>query len=242
MRNAYFYPKYVIDKAIKFRLMGKTYSEINKILLNEFPLPRKVPKGTFSSWFTKRNIRLTVIQEDRISNIRKSNILQFQKLGAQAVHQKKLDSFENASLYAKHTIQEILQHPQHELLFLSGLYLGEGGKEKRDGFFIGNSSVPLLKTVIFLMRKNFRIRFEKLRFQLHLRADQDEKNEIEFWSQSLQISPQQFMKTQKDIRTVGKSTWTGYHGVCAISYGNVTIHRFLLALQNEYMSYTNQQY
>ena len=242
IRNIYFYSKVVINRAIELRLEGKTYGEINKILLSEFPLPKKVPKGTFSSWFTQKGIRLTPEQEERINKIKRKNISFLQKVGAQAMRKKKLDSFDHASLYAKHTLQKLIQHPNHELLFLSGLYLGEGGKEKRDDFLLANSNISLLKTVLKLLKKNFTIYPKKLRPRLYLRADQDVDKEVEFWSQSLKIPQEQFTKTQKDARTVGVPTWKDYHGVCAISYSDVTIHRFLIALQNEYMKHINQIY
>lgn len=76
---------------------------------------------------------------------------------------------------------------------------------------------------------------KRLIVAVHIRYDQNKEDLKKYWSYITQIPIEQFHKVQVDLRTKSKSTYGDYHGVCAISYYDAKIQRFLLELQQQYI-------
>jgi hypothetical protein len=122
----------------------------------------------------------------------------------------------------------------HKILALSFLYLGEGFKA-RVGAGMGNSDCKILRFFVNILRSEFKVPVEKLKCELHLRADQDSEELKKYWSQSLSIPLANFTYIAKDKRTVGKPTYSGYKGVCVVRCGNPHIQRYLVSLAEQYL-------
>lgn len=125
---------------------------------------------------------------------------------------------------------QILQDSRDQTveIALAFLYLGEG--KKKHGLGLGSSDSSTLKFYIQSLSLLYDVNPESLRYDLHLRYDQDEDAEREYWSTCLGVSKERFSYCVKDSRTKGKPTRPGYHGVCLISGGGVEIQRRLLYL------------
>ena len=67
------------NKAIKLRLSGNTYSEINT------NLPKKIPKSTLSLWF--KNLKFTKYQDKKLKNHVLNKIKKAQKMAIKVTKQ-----------------------------------------------------------------------------------------------------------------------------------------------------------
>lgn len=214
------FEKYNFAKTLRFR--GLSYNAISQKL--------KVSKSTLSGWLSK--IRLSAKSKKRLS-VNKQKGLEFaRKFAVQANLKKTIERFRLAENKAEKEISRLgsifYERPSLHL-FLGGLYLGEGAKTKSYVCF-ANSSPELCIVFIKLFRTIPNIDENKFRCHLHLRADQNIKKMIRFWSELLTISSTKFHKSQIDKRTAGTPTINNYKGVCAIYYYDANIQKYLLSL------------
>jgi hypothetical protein len=114
-------------------------------------------------------------------------------------------------------------------LAMAMLYMGEGFK-KSCKTALGNSDPLILKFFLAGMKKLFNMDPTKMRYELHLRADQDPLGMKKYWSNELNAPIEKFTQTSIDQRTVGKPTYPDYKGVCIIDCGTVAIQRKLVYL------------
>jgi len=116
---------------------------------------------------------------------------------------------------------------------LALLYLGEGFK-KSSKTGIGNSDPQILKFFLWTMLNVYKLDINKIRFDLHLRADQDEMLMKKYWSKELQVPLHRFTYVVRDSRTKGRTTYPGYKGVCVVDCGNVAIQRKLVYIGRKF--------
>jgi len=109
---------------------------------------------------------------------------------------------------------------------LAMLYLGEGFKKNKE-FGLGNSNPDIVKLFLLLAIDVYKIPREKFIGELHLRADQNPKEMIRFWSKELKISRARF-RVHIDRRTIGKKTYSGYYGVCSLRGGPIQYQRRII--------------
>jgi hypothetical protein len=165
-------------QALELRRLGKSYSQIRQEL--------GVSKSTLSVWLreyplSKEQIRLlSHISETRIEKYRQT---------MRAKREKKLLNYYNE---AKETILPLSERE----LFLGGLFLywGEGGKTERGLISISNTDPGVLKFSLLWMMRALNIPKDKIQVFLHLYADMVVEDEILFWSKSLVIPRNQFVK------------------------------------------------
>jgi hypothetical protein len=120
-------------------------------------------------------------------------------------------------------------------LALAILYLGEGTKAKGETS-MGSSNPLILKFFITCLRNIYSVPENKIKCELHLRADQNPKKMIEFWSNELHVAKENFTKPYRDKRTEGKVTYDSYKGVCLIRCGQVAIQRKLVYIAKHFCS------
>ena len=145
-----------------------------------------------------------------------------------------------AETQARETMAQ-LDFDNHNLeLALAILYLGEGGKSQK-GLVLGNSNPDILKFFVAALKILYKVGGEKLRCELHLRADQNPKKEVGYWSRELKIPKKRFQRSYLDKRTSGKKTFPSYHGVCVVAYDNLAIQRKLMYLYQLYCQKIIQQ-
>ena len=213
------------DQATKLRVAGHSLREVESKL--------EIPRSTLSGWF--KNVHLTRKQKNKLNTAR-TNALKLARVKAVRWHntQKKLRLAE-AEKQAKSVVSKLMPGNKNELdLALSFLYLGEGFK-KTNETGLGNSDPLILKFFIQALNKNYGIAPNKIKCELHLRADQNPQKLKKYWSRELQIPIKNFTSVSIDKRTLGKPTYDYYKGVCVLRCGTVAIQRRLSNISRLYI-------
>lgn len=208
-------------EAISLRKKGYTYPMITKKLF--------VPKATLNSWFT--GLKLSDSAKDILLKRKKDHLVYIRKIAVDLSKTKKEHDFQLVKEEIENDFDDFDFNKNTLELLLAMLYLGEGFKKTRSHIGLGNSNPEIALMFVKLLKVLYNVKDKKFRCDLHLRLDQNEKNEKEYWSNKLGISQDQFRKTQFDKRTKGKKTWDGYHGVCSIYCYDAKIEKRLMFLQ-----------
>lgn len=207
-------------RATAMRWRGESYPAIEESV--------GVSRSTLSGWF--KGLELPLAAREKILG-RKKKHLQTARLKALEVKsvlyqaQRRATALDVRRMFNKLSFDRV-----HAEALLAMLYLGEGFK-KRSLVALGNSDPRILKCFVELLRKIYKVPNEKLRCYLYLRSDHNAVREIRFWSRALGIPSIFFRKPQFDKRTLGKKTWNGYHGVCAVYCYDAAIEKRLTAAQ-----------
>jgi hypothetical protein len=217
------------EKAIRLRLLGNTYSEINT------KLPKNIPKSTLSVWF--KNLKFTKSQNKKLKNHVLNKITNAQKIAVEVTKQAKinrLNALRDKNIYILPLINIDVQK-----IMLSILYLGEGSKSKSsDTMTLGSTNPDIIKLYLTLLENCFKIDKSKFRVRIQCRADQNIKEIERYWGKITGISSKQFYPTYIDKRTIGKPTLkTNYRGMCAIIYFDRSVQYELELLYESMLKY-----
>lgn len=209
------------SQAIKMREAGTSIREVEKLL--------KIPRSTLSGWF--KDIKLTKSQKNKLDK-KWREALNIARKKAVVWHNKQK---ENRILEAENEAALILSKLDTKNknileLALSFLYLGEGTKTQSTS--MGNANPIILRFFIAAVKQIYN--GAKLgRCELHLRSDQNELKEIEYWSKELQIAQENFGFV-KDKRIIKSKTYLDYHGVCVVRFTSIAIQRRLVFLSHKF--------
>ena len=218
------------SKAINLRQQGSSIREIEIRL--------RIARSTLSYWF--RDIELSTQQHEQLLKKWKSALVSAREKAAVWHSEQKKKRILLAENQARETMARLDSNSHTLELALAILYLGEGGKSPK-GLVLGNSNVDILKFFVATLKTLYKVGGEKLRCELHLRADQNPKKEIGYWSKELKIPKKRFQRSYLDKRTSGKKTFPSYHGVCVVAYDNLAIQRKLMYLYQLYCQKIIQQ-
>jgi hypothetical protein len=207
-------------EAVKMRRRGGSLGLIEKRL--------GIPRSTLSGWF--KNIRISDFYQTRLLDKRKKHLIEARKKAVIWHNDQKAARMKEAIRQAR-TIADKINTNNSDILDLSlaMLYFGEGFKSSPTTA-IGNSNPLILKFFIAILRKNYGINSDRIKCELHLRADQDPIKIRKYWSQELRLPLQNFTTISIDKRTQGSITYDHYKGVCVVRCGQAAIQRKLLAL------------
>lgn len=219
MRSQWFEYK---EKAIELRKQGFSYGEITAAL--------SIPKSTLSHWL--RSIELTDNQKARLNDNYGKGLIKARAKASQWHKEQKEIRIQRAKKEAKEVLDNIALDENIVELALAMLYLGEGAKTGTTA--IGNSNPLVLKFFLTLLVSKYRLEISKIRFDLHIRYDQDPDEVKSYWSKTLGIPIEQFKYVVADKRTKGVPSYPDYRGVCIINCGNIAIQRKLIALYNQF--------
>ena len=203
--STYMASRYLRDKAITLRKLGKTYGEI-KVALG-------VPKSTLSGWLS--NYPLTAEQIKILESNRYS---------------RKLAAVEKTTLIKlakrKGRLQETYDKEEERLipltereLYLCGLFLywGEGVKGMRTGVSLNNTDPQVVKFYYYWLTKVIGVKQEKIKVLVHLYNDMNVEESLSFWSNLLKVPRSQFIKPYiKKSSREGISQKGFGHGTCCI--------------------------
>ncbi len=216
-------------EAIKLRKSGRSLPFIHHKL--------GIPKSTLSNWL--KDVELTTEQKDKLRSDWQQALVKA-RLGAAAWHKnqktlrlqiaesKSLELLSLLDLHDKNIIE----------LALAFLYLGEGTKTK-DETGMGSSNPIILKFFVNCLTTIYHVPLDKIKCELHLRADQNPVSSIKFWSNELGIDAKNFNKPYLDKRTTGQKTYESYKGVCLVRCGRVEIQRKLVYIAKHFCSEIN---
>jgi len=184
------------EQALKMRLLGKSYGEINKIL--------GVPKATLSDWLSKVEIS-KALQEKIASRGYKRSI-------EGLIRRNKLQTvlaLERARRIQKDSIEEIVDISKKNLLYLgAALYWAEGykrliirnGRElTRHTVSLTNSDPFLARCFLMFLREYCEVPEEKIIASIRIFQHHNEKELLDFWQKETKILPQNFRKTYYGI-------------------------------------------
>ena len=186
----------------------------------------KIPRSTLSYWFSY--VKLTPKQKLSLNLRWRRALVSARKAAIVWHHQQKSNRLKEAESSAKEVLGRLDTKNQSILnLALSMLYLGEGFKSSTlTG--MGNSDPMILKFFIAVLSKNYSIPINKIKCELHLRADQEPKKIKRYWSKELGLPLNNFLSVSIDKRTAGSPTYPTYKGVCIVRCGSVAIQRELM--------------
>lgn len=222
MQSRYLHLK---NQAIILRKKGHSIRSIETQL--------KIPRSTLSGWFS--SIFLKDNQQKTLKNNWSKALVRARVKATIWHNEKKRERICRANDEAVDFITAINIMDSNTLeIALAFLYLGEGSKTGT--MSLGSSNVNIVKFYISCLWKLYSIDQNSLRFDLHLRYDQDPLELKKFWAQNLGISIQQIRYCAFDIRTKGKPTFKSYKGVCLVSKGEKHIQRRLLEIARVYSS------
>lgn len=207
-------------QAILLRLRGNTYGQIKREL--------GLSKSTLSDWL--RNLPLTQKQQEAlIKNKLRSKDIAIERYRLTRQKQR-LERLERVFQLQK---DELLPLSEKELL-IAGLFLYWGEGSKHHGHVsISNTDPRIIKFAIHWMINALKIPKEKLRIGLHLYKDMDISKQIEFWSNELSISKEQFNKPYiKKTNREGLTYKSFGHGTCNLYWSSVVLsERIVMSLK-----------
>ncbi len=189
------------QKAIKLRQKGLSYSQIKEKL--------GIGKGTLSEWLSDMPL-----SEKRIKELRDFSP---QRIERYRNTMQKKRNLQHDLIYKN--IKDKLKSLSDRDLLISGffLYWGEGSKTKSYSVALTNTNPKML--VFFIKWLNFfNVPKEKLRVKLHLYSDMKVKEQILFWSKTLNIPVLQFRNSYiKESKFSSISYKNGFgHGTCSV--------------------------
>lgn len=215
------------DEIIELRKSGVSMTKIEKDM--------GIPRSTLSYWF--KDIKLTPEKQKTLEE-NKKRALEKARVKAVIWHNKEKEKrLKIATTEAEEVISGIRDNDLNTLeVALAFLYLGEGAKSNH--FSIANSNPDILNFFLKSIDKLYGIKKDKLRYELHLRADQKENEVKNYWSNKLQIPILNIKYCVFDPRTRGRKTRKDYNGVCIVYAGGIAYSRKLLEIARLYSNIT----
>jgi len=172
------------QKAFELRLAGKSYGEIAKTL--------DVSKGSLSLWF--KNLKLTrtaqKLLEEKMRIAREHNLFENNRRRTHAIR------IENKRI-KQTAANEIKPLSEYELLLIGAtLYWAEGWKRetqgKPHGICFANSDPGMVRLFLRFLREIIQVPEEKLRVNIHVHPNINERTAINFWTKVTGIPRERF--------------------------------------------------
>ena len=195
-------------EAKELRKKGFSYSEISKEI--------NIPKSTLSYWFSKKAWSQKV--KKRIIK-RQKNISKTTQILANKARLLKKELRQNR--FRKEARKEFKKLKSTPLFLVGlGIYWGEGEKVGQGRVSVINTDPKLLLVMVNFYRNILNISENKLRIALFVYNDIDINTVTNYWSRTLKIPQQQFIKTQmlksRSKRTKRKSKY----GICNLYFSS----------------------
>lgn len=200
------------QKAIELRKKGKTYSQIKNEL--------KIPKSTLSDWL--QDFPLT---EEQINELNKNKKLSKQIAIEKTIivkKNKREKRLKDTYIREKHNWKRLTQKE----LVLAGLFLywGEGKKGMNGQVSINNTDPNVIRFALNWYINGLYVPKEKIRIDLHLYNDMNLTNELNYWSDLLNIPLAQFFKPYVKQSSRININQKGFgHGTCGLVVNNVLL-------------------
>jgi hypothetical protein len=224
MPRGKYYPEELREEARRLRRQGWS--------LNEIAAKLGPPKNTLTVWV--RGIELTPEQQARLHEKEITQAGRGRAIAMKINREARLGRIEAARLKAQTFLNTLTSPHQTNHIAAAMLYLGEGAKGE-GAFAFGNSDPRVIRYWMYLLRSSFDIDESKFRIQIMHRADQNEAELQQYWSEVTGVY--QYIKSHVDARTAGIPTKRlNYKGVCKVSYHDVALRRYLDALAHQLMA------
>jgi hypothetical protein len=184
------------EQALKLRLSGNSYSQINKKL--------GIPKSTLSDWFSSLEISEKARRKILIRSRQKSlaGLLKRNKNQTALAIKRKAKIRRKAKL-------EIPKISRQDIFFLGlSLYWGEGYKRpiKKNGreltshpVSLTNSDPELIKVFLRFLKEICLVPEEKIRADIRIYEHQNEEDLLSFWANATGIDKKKFGKSHYGV-------------------------------------------
>jgi hypothetical protein len=206
------------EEAVRLRKRGLSIKKIQAKI--------GVSLSSLSVWL--RNVKLTESQQRKLRKEWEQALVKA-RVKANEWHRSQRQERERLVREKVHQDYEEAMDRKNLEIALAMLYLGEGAKT-RSQLGLGNSDPKVIRFYLNALSELYGVSHSKLRFDLHLRADQNESALKQYWSQEVGVPLDRFSYVIKDKRTIGKPSYPHYKGVCFVAGGGVEIQRRLLYL------------
>lgn len=217
------FSKEIKEKVIKMRQSGKSLEEIKYVT--------EISKGTLSMWL--KNITL----DDRAVKRLLSRQIEGRKKVSEILSRKRIIRKEEAKQKARETLTRLpLSTKEQDKLTCALIYYCEGTKsDQRVGFT--NSDPELMRSFLSLLRKGFELDESRFRACIHLHSYHDEKVQKAFWSRTMNIPEENFIKSYKK-KEGGLYIRKDYPGCATVRYHDAALARELLEIARQYFKIT----
>jgi transcriptional regulator with XRE-family HTH domain len=200
-------------KAILLRKKGYSYSQIKAEI--------GVSKSTLSGW-----LKDMPLSEKRLRKLRDTSEIRIEKTRETKRRRKELRR------------QKVYEQVAHDIAssgdidFVAGFYLywGEGTKTAEYSVSLTNSDPAVVRCFVEWLER-LGVERKQLKVKLHLYVDQDESEQIRFWSNVCGVSVNNFYKTYRKQSLASRKTYKGMfsHGTCVVIYNNRDTYEYVLA-------------
>ena len=191
------------QKALQLRKKGLSYSQIKKIV--------RVSKSTLNNWLSDYPL-----SKERISELRGNNPIRIERFRNTMRMKKEVEE----NKYFEIVKSEIGKLSKREVI-ISGLFLywGEGTKAASCTTAISNTDPDLVRFYIKWLNA-LGIDTGKLAVRLHLYKGMNIDNEVQYWSEYLNVPKSCFRKPYIKRSSLSDITYVnGYkHGTCNVLY------------------------
>lgn len=206
------------EQAVALRKTGMSMTVIEQKLT--------IPRSTLSGWF--RDITLTEEQRQRLLLNKQAGWKKARQRAQESHRARKALRLLDAKKQALQTLERIELSDEVLDLAFAMLYIGEGSKKGSTS--LASSDPKILRFVLSVLKRNYGITSDMVRCELHLRMDQNEDEAKEYWGRELKLQPEAFRYIAHDRRSLGKTTYDHYNGVCVLYCGSIAIQRKLIFL------------
>jgi transposase-like protein len=199
------------EQAIQLRLKGFSYGQIKREL--------GIEKSTLSNWLSKYQLT-----PDQLLLLKENNA-RTRDLAAEKFR-------ETFRIRRINKLREVLRDQESKLLplterelLIAGLFLywGEGSKH-RGVVSISNSDPKIIKFALYWLTEVLKIPKGKIKARLHAYQDMNVAEELEFWSEILDLPTSQFKPTYMKVTNRSGLTYKSFgHGTCNIYFSSVLI-------------------
>ena len=215
------------QKAIKLRVQGKSYREIQNAIPN-------LSKSTLSGWI--KNVNLTAEQEANLQ--RNLERITFAARAKTAWTKKRNNTRKKEAFYQK--VKGEVPLLAKNSLFFPGLFLywAEGAKTQEQIQF-ANSDPRIIRLMIRWFQEICDVPKEKMRIHIYIHDVYKNENCEAFWSKVTKVPVSKFGKTtyKPTIHRIKKNPQ--YKGVCRIDINDVWLFRRIIGWElgaTEYFS------
>ena len=204
-------------QAVQLRKRGKSYSQIKREL--------GLSRSTLSRW-----LNMMPLTNEQLNNFR-SDEIRIERF--RRTMKKKKDM--QLHKYYEEQKNKILPLNNKEL-FLAGLFLywGEGSKVTNNNMLsINNTDPTVLQFILCWMIETLNISRNQIKVSLHLYNDMDTTAEIRYWSDTLKLPKENFIKPYIKPSNRTEVDHKGYgHGTCALMvYNTVLKEKVMMAIK-----------
>lgn len=203
------------EKAILLRKRGFSLQEISDLL--------HIAKSTASLWSSSITLSYTAIKRlegRKIVGQYKTMLIRKRK---RTILKETLDK------HSGNIMNNIKLDKDAAKLLCAVMYHCEGVKTNDTNVTFINSDPTLIQSFLILFRMAFKIHESKFRILMHLHTYHDEQKQKVFWSQTTNISKNQFMKTYRKPNTA-KRIREHYPGCISIRYYDAMVAKQLHSL------------